>query len=155
MKILSLFILSNSALVVCLLWQMLDPVESVTWLKEHPAALMIMCGANYLRVVAYWCFVYQFLKVSWLFPVLLQSLESDSNQVSNVIKIKQSLRCINIMYLVVLMACMGMQGSAGELMAKVLEYAPHLVQVVVLNYSIISINTSLYKLIDSAPVQTF
>ena len=27
MRILFLFILSNSALVVCLLWQMLDPVE--------------------------------------------------------------------------------------------------------------------------------
>ena len=59
------------------------------------------------------------------------------------------------MYLVALAACMFMQGSADELMAKVLEYAPHLVQVMVLNYSIISINTSFYKLIDLTPVQTF
>ena len=59
------------------------------------------------------------------------------------------------MYLVALVVCMFLQGSADELMGKVLEYAPHLVQVMVLNYSIISINTSLYKLIDSSPVQIF
>ena len=50
---------------------------------------------------------------------------------------------------------MFLQGSADEMMGKVLEYAPHLVQVMVLNYSIISINTSLYKLLDSSPVYIF
>ena len=70
-------------------------------------------------------------------------------------RIKSTLRCVNICYLVALAACVFMQGSADEFIQKVMEYAPHLIQVMVLNYSIISINTSFYKLIDSSPIQVF
>ena len=70
-------------------------------------------------------------------------------------RIKSTLRCVNICYLLALAACVFMQGSADEFIQKVMEYAPHLIQVMVLNYSIISINTSFYKLIDSSPIQVF
>ena len=80
MNILNLFNISNSIILGCLLWQMLDPMhyENSTWVSNHPAAMYAMCFSNYIRICAYWLFVFQYFKIGRLLPVLIDIQEDGS-----------------------------------------------------------------------------
>ena len=84
MRILNLFNLSNAAIIGCLMWQMMDPVKyhstsGKAWIQNHPWAMFTMCIANFTRVCAYWLFVYQYLKVAWLLPELIDIQKNESS----------------------------------------------------------------------------
>ena len=114
--------------------------------------MFTMCIANFTRVCAYWLFVFQYLKVAQLLPVLIDIQQSGSStSLLNQKQTKQFLRNVNWGYILILGIFQFMQYQSDQFMATLLTYVPLAIQVSVLAYAMFSLKGHMFALLDTQP----
>ena len=73
MQVLNILMVGDASIVGITLWQFIDthPNDNHEWIYHHPGLWAGMIMADFTRQIGVWYFIYQYLRVAYLFQYLL------------------------------------------------------------------------------------